>query len=112
MHAYALANLADLLLARGRAAEARAAADEAARILYALAGVEEGEALIRLVHALSLEATGDPRGAEAAIVEARRRLLERAGRINDTRLRRSFLDHIPENARTLQMANRLKGPAK
>jgi len=108
LRAYALANLADLLLARGRAAESRAAADEATSILRALEGVEEGESLIRLTHALSLEATGDERGAETAISEARRRLLERADRITDPRLRRSFLDHIPENARTLQMAARYK----
>ncbi len=43
--------------------------------------------------------------------EARRRLLERADRINDPRLRRSFLDHIPENARTLALAARYK-PAR
>lgn len=108
LRAYALANLADLLLARGRAAEARAAADEASRLLRELEGVEEGEALIRLTHALSLEATGDEKRAEAVILEARRRLLDRADRITDARLRRSFLDHIPENARTLQMAARYK----
>jgi serine/threonine-protein kinase len=108
LRAYALASLADLLLGRGRAAEGRAAADEAMRILLKLEGVEEGESLIRLTHALALEAGADLAGAEAAISEARRRLLERADRINDARLRRSFLDHIPENARTLAMAQRYK----
>jgi len=77
-------------------------------ILHKLEGVEEGESLIRLVHALALEAPRDAGGAEAAITEARRRLLERADRINDARLRRNFLDHIPENARTLAMAQRYK----
>jgi tetratricopeptide (TPR) repeat protein/tRNA A-37 threonylcarbamoyl transferase component Bud32 len=108
IRAYALAHLADLLLSQERADEARADAEEAMRILRALLGVEEGESLIRLTHALTLERTGDARGAEAAIGEARRRLLERADRINDARLRRSFLDHIPENARTLAMAARYK----
>ena len=108
IRAYALATLADLLLSHDRAAEARAAAAEATRILRAQGGVEEGESLIRLVHALALEATGAPDQAEVAITEARRRLLERADRINDARLRRSFLDHIPENARTLAMAQRYK----
>jgi tetratricopeptide (TPR) repeat protein len=112
VRAYALANLAALLFALGRPGEARAAAEEAMDSLRALEGVEEGESLIRLQHALALEAAGDTAGAAAAVGEARRRLLERAGRINDPRLRRSFLDHIPENARTLAMAARYKAPAR
>jgi serine/threonine protein kinase len=112
IRAYALANLADLLLTQGRSREALTMAGEAAGILHRLEGVEEGEALIRLVHALAMEANGDARGAETAILEARKRLLERADRITDARLRRSFLDHIPENARTLAMARRYKAPAR
>ena len=108
IRAYALGHLADLLLAHGRAAEARVAAEQAMDTLRALSGVEEGESLIRLTHALALEACGDTQGAEVVIAEARRRLLERADRIKDARLRRSFLDHIPENARTLAMAARYK----
>ncbi len=111
IRAYALANLADLLFTHDRPAEARAAAEEAMRILLELEGVEEGESLIRLQHALALEAAGDAAGAAAAIGEARRRLLERADRIKDARLRRSFLDHIPENVRTLALAARYK-PAR
>ena len=111
MRAYALANLADLLFGQDRSAEARAAAEGAMAILRELEGVEEGESLIRLEHALALEAAGDLAGAAAAIGEARRRLLHRADRITDPRLRRSFLDHIPENARTLVVAARLK-PAR
>jgi hypothetical protein len=112
IRAFALANLADLLLAQGRTAEALAAAEEAMGILRALTGVEEGESLIRLVHALALEAAGDAEAAYAAVVEARRRLLDRADRISDPRLRRSFLDHIPENARTLALASRYKTPPR
>src|SRR5262249_9743237 len=59
IRAFALANLAELLLAQGRTAEALAAAEEGMGILRALTGVEEGESLIRLVHALALEASGD-----------------------------------------------------
>jgi tetratricopeptide (TPR) repeat protein len=110
IRAYALANLADILLAQGRPEEARAAAEEATALLRQLEGVEEGESLIRLTHALALEATGDAEGAAASVAEARRRLLERADRINDARLRRSFLDHIPENARTLVLAAQYKNP--
>jgi tetratricopeptide (TPR) repeat protein len=107
--AYALANLADVLFARNRAREACAAALEGFAIFRELEGVEEGESLIRLEHALALEASGNVTGAAEAILEARRRLLERADRIRDQRLRRSFLDHIPENARTLALAARLLG---
>jgi eukaryotic-like serine/threonine-protein kinase len=112
IRAYALANLAALLFALGRPREAHAVAEEAMDILRDLEGVEEGEALIRLEHALALEAAGDLAGAAAAVGEARRRLLERANRINDPRLRRSFLDHIPENARTLAMAARYKASSR
>ena len=112
IRAYALAVLADLRFAWGRAAEASASAEEAMGILRELEGVEEGESLIRLVHALAREAAGDAAGAQTAIMEARRRLLERADRISEARLRRSFLDHIPENARTLALAARYKTSAR
>ena len=108
IRAYALAIFADLQLTRGAHADAYTAATEAMSILEALEGVEEGEALIRLVHAQALEAMGRVSEAQLRIMEARLRLMERADRITDARLRRSFLDHIPENARTLAMAARLK----
>ncbi len=110
--AYALAILADVLLGQGRALEALIAAEEGVEILRELSGVEEGEALIRLVHAMSLEATGDIQAAQEGIGEARKRLLERADRITDARLRRSFLDHVPENARTLAFSSRFRTPPR
>ena len=108
IRAYALAIFADIQMASGAPHEAYSAASEAMAILEALEGVEEGEALIRLAHARALEAMGYTEEAQIRIAEARSRLMERADRITDTRLRRSFLDHIPENARTLAMATRLK----
>ncbi len=108
IRAYALAIFADLQMTRGAPEGAFTAASEAMSILEALEGVEEGEALIRLVHAQALEAMGRASEAQSRIMEARLRLMERADRITDARLRRSFLDHIPENARTLAMATRLK----
>jgi tetratricopeptide (TPR) repeat protein len=111
IQAYALANLADLLVSLDRPAEAHAPAEAAMAILLRMEGIEEGESLIRLQHALALAAGGDEAGAAVALGEARRRILERADRINDPRLRRSFLDHIPENARTLALAARYK-PAR
>ncbi len=112
IRAYALATLADLLFTHDRPAEACAVAEEGMAILCELEGIEEGESLIRLQHALALESSGDMTRAGMAIGEARRRLLSRADRINDTRLRRSFLDHIPENARTLALAARYKVPQR
>jgi eukaryotic-like serine/threonine-protein kinase len=108
IRAYALAIFADLQMTRGAHADAYTAATEAMSILEALEGVEEGEALIRVVHAQALETLGYESEATSRIQEARSRLMERADRITDARLRRSFLDHIPENARTLAMAARLK----
>ncbi len=89
-------------LAEGRPAEALAAAEEAISLLTALDGIEEGEALIRVVYAEALAAAGDAAGARAAAAEARERLLARAARVVDPELRRSFLERVPENARTMK----------
>ena len=67
-------------------------------------GVEEGAAQIRLAFVESLEATGQAERARAALVAARAWLLERAGRISDERFRQSFLENVPEHARTLALA--------
>ncbi len=63
LRAHALATHANVLLVSGDEEGALALAAEAAGILESLAGVEEGEALIRLVHIRALAATG--RVAEA-----------------------------------------------
>ncbi|MFT3772360.1 MAG: protein kinase [Minicystis sp.] len=101
--ATALATLAQLALAQGRADEALARAGEAMSLLTSLGGIEEGESLIRLAHAEALEAAGQAEPARAAIAEARDRLLARAARISKPALRESFLTHVPENARTLTL---------
>ncbi len=97
--AHALAMTAEIELARGRPAEAMTAAAEAESILRA-AVLDEGEALVRLVHALALHETGHLGEARTAIAAAEARLLERAAKIVDPELRRSFLERVPENART------------
>jgi len=56
------------------------------------------------VHALALKATGDGDGARAAIAAACDRLTERANKINDPARRASFLESVPENARTMALA--------
>ena len=100
----ALALLAQILLASGRREEAMHCAREAAETLEKLGGVEEGESLVRLMRALTLREIGDGRGAEAAVRRAKERLGERAGKISDERWRRSFLEKVPENARTMALA--------
>jgi hypothetical protein len=41
------------------------------------------------------------------IDEARRRLVEQAGKLDDVAMREGFLRAVPENARTLALAERL-----
>ncbi|MFO0609934.1 MAG: protein kinase [Polyangiales bacterium] len=104
LRAYALATLADALLAGGDTDAARDAAREAEALRSTLGRVEDGEALIRLADVETRAATGDAAGARTALVEAARRLHERASRVSDETLRATFLQAIPENARTLALA--------
>ena len=62
--------------------------------------------------ASSMAALAAGRTAEAAeaAARARDRLLGRAARIHDQALRRSFLEAVPDNARTLALAARLSVP--
>jgi eukaryotic-like serine/threonine-protein kinase len=103
--AYALGHLARILLAAGDAAGAHAAAGEAMAILDRLGGLDEGEALVRLVHAEALDAVGDHDAARAAIASARERLDEVAAKIADPAWRASFLTRVEENARTIERAD-------
>jgi tetratricopeptide (TPR) repeat protein len=100
----ALAELANVLLARGQSSDARAAAAEATALLASRGTFHEGEALVRLMEAETLEAIGDHAAACVAIHVARARLLERAAKISREDYRRSFLENVSENARTLEFA--------
>jgi eukaryotic-like serine/threonine-protein kinase len=102
--ALALGSLARVRVKEGRAAEALPLAEEAMAMLAAFGGVDEGEALMRLAHVEALLAVGQNDAAQAALRTARDRLNERAARIADPLLRRMFLDAVPENARTLALA--------
>lgn len=104
IQAYAQATLARLLLLQNQSASALRLAQDAMAVLDRLEGVEEGEALIRVVYASALHATNNRAKALAAIAEARSRLLARAGKIGDPRWSRSFLENVPENARTMHLA--------
>ncbi|WP_437316637.1 serine/threonine-protein kinase [Sorangium sp. So ce385] len=97
---HALATLADVLLAAGRRGEALAEARRAAEIMKEIGQLEEGEALVRAVFAEALWAAGDREGARAALAEAEARLGERAGKIADPAWRASFVERVPEHART------------
>jgi serine/threonine protein kinase len=104
IQAYAEATLAGFLLIQSQAGPAMRVAEDAMALLDKLSGVEEGEALIRVVYASALHATGSRQKALASIGEARSRLLARAARIREPRFRRSFLENVPENARTMRLA--------
>ncbi len=99
--AESLALVAQSLLQQGRAGDALDFAARAARMLDTLGGIDDGEAIIRLTLADALAAAGQVDAAGAAIEAARARLLDRATRIRDPGDRRSFLENVPENARTL-----------
>jgi serine/threonine protein kinase len=103
IRAHALAIHASVLLAGGQADLALTRAGEAMRVLESLSGVEEGEALIRLVHIRALSATGLEEEAGRRTAEAQARLRVRAERIGDPRYARSFLQNVPENAATMAL---------
>jgi hypothetical protein len=108
-HAYecmAMAQLADVLLAARRHAEALPHARAAFARLSSLGQIDEGEALVWVVYAAALYASGDREGARVAIGAARGRLLERAAQIRDEDARGTFLSAVPEHARTLALAAR------
>jgi len=106
--AAALATLAAIQLAQGRAPEALRTAREAMAPQRSLGTLSLYDAIIRLAHAEALAATGDHAAAREALREARGRLLARAAKISDPRVRQSFLERVPENARTLALAQQLE----
>ena len=66
-------------------------------------------AFLRLVHAECLEAAGNHEAAKAAIVGARVRLFTIANKIGDPGYRKSFLENVPENRRTIELARQWLG---
>lgn len=105
---FALAVLARALLGAGRV---EGALEPARRAVASAAVAEEGETLIRLVHAEALEAVGERAGAREAITAAHDRLMARASGIASERWRKSFLEGDPENARTLALWRAWSGGA-
>ncbi len=101
-HAYAVA--AQIALVRGDPRAAIGPAGEGIKILDALGGIEEGESLVRLVWAESLASVGPEADARRAISVAYQRLIERAEKIRDATWRQWFLEVVPENVRTRELA--------
>jgi len=99
------ATLSAVRLAQGRTGEALAAAEDAMVRCAAMGGcgLFRG-AFVRLAHAEALHATGAHDAARNAIARARSYLLEVASKIGDPSYRASFLEQVPENARTLALA--------
>ena len=92
------------MVQQDRPMESFIAASQAMELLQAVGGVAEGEARIRLAYALALDGLGHHNPAATAYADGRDRLLERASRISDDEWRHSFLEGVPDHARTLQLA--------
>jgi tetratricopeptide (TPR) repeat protein len=108
-----LATLAMLRLAQGRPADALAVAEDAmARCSTMVGGCGLfRSSAVRLAHAEALHATGAADAARQAIADARTRLFAVAHKIPDAGRRASFLEQVPENARTLALAAAWLGDA-
>jgi eukaryotic-like serine/threonine-protein kinase len=104
VRAHALAVLGQIELSRGRPEAALGPSGKAMALLESLGGLEEGESLVRLVHAEALAALGQPAEAREAILSAYERLSERASKIRNSMWRAWFLEAVPENARTVALA--------
>ena len=73
-------------------------------ILESLGGLDEGEMLVRLAYTEALDAAGRRDEARAMASVAAARLRQLAGRLDNPRLRRAFLEAVPENAALLARA--------
>jgi ATP/maltotriose-dependent transcriptional regulator MalT len=101
---FALALLAQALLAQNRQSEALRSAREAHGQLERVGVVDDGEATIRLALAECVIAAGDMLAAYELLDEAATRILASAEAIDDPAVRESFLTRIPDNRRSLELA--------
>jgi hypothetical protein len=104
--------LSQVLLAQGRAAEAREVAAPGARELDALGGPGLAAVGMYLALAEAYLAEGDTQEGEAALRKALQGLRRRASEIPDAAARERFLLQVPENARTLELARQRWGAAE
>ncbi|HMJ13692.1 MAG TPA: tetratricopeptide repeat protein, partial [Polyangiaceae bacterium] len=108
LRGYALGIVASALLGQRRVNEALQAAHEANELLDVPDMIEDGDSFVRLIYAEALFAAGQDARASAALSDAHQHLMQRAAHIDDPELRQSFLTRVPENARTLQLAEQWK----
>ena len=99
--ATALGALAAARFGRGDGSGALDAAERAMEIVAQLGALEEGEEKLRLTLGATLSALARTEEARVCLDEARRRLRERAAKIQDERRRASFLENVPENVALL-----------
>ncbi|HYO73583.1 MAG TPA: serine/threonine-protein kinase PknK, partial [Archangium sp.] len=103
--------LSSILLAQGRAAEARQVAMPGVRALEQMGGAGVYAVGMHLALADACFAEGDARSGEAALRQALACVRARAHDIPDTEARERFLRQVPENARTLELARQRWGDA-
>ncbi|HEY4121720.1 MAG TPA: serine/threonine-protein kinase PknK, partial [Byssovorax sp.] len=107
--AHALATEALVAVARGEIHRAVALARRAHALLDDIGVISEGEPVVRLALVEALLAAGQRAEAAVAVAHARAALLARAATIGEPDLARSFLEAVPEHARTLAVARALVG---
>jgi hypothetical protein len=107
-----LATRAAARRAAGRLDEALADAEAAAQKLASQRACAFFRGpFVRLVHAECLAAAGRTADAHRALKDARDRLLAIAASLEDPARRQRFLEEVPENARTLELAHEWLGDA-
>jgi tetratricopeptide (TPR) repeat protein len=107
LRGYALATLAEALLACENVERARPLAEKAVEDARADI-LEEGDVYVRVVYARVLAALGDTSEATTVITEALREIAARAEHLDDEECRRAFLERIPENAEATALARHLR----
>ena len=107
----ALATLATLKLAQGKSTEALAAAEEGMALYQSIGACSQffRDASLRLAHAEALLATGNQEAARAAISKARDWIFSVVEKIGEPEYRKGFLESVPENRRTLELAREWLG---
>jgi hypothetical protein len=104
--------LSQVLLAQGRAFEARRVATMAVQRLEECGSDGALTVSVRLALAKACLAEGDAHAGEAALRRALQCVRERARNIPDAAVRERFLRQVPENAQTLELARQRWGEAE
>jgi Flp pilus assembly protein TadD len=107
---YALATLAEALLARGDAEGARDAAERSLAVVAEAGSGHVGDLLAKTVLAQSLRTLGRMDEARGAIESALALLRERALRVTNPARRKTMLERVPDHRRVLEVARELEVP--